>query len=146
MSWVKLNVHLVFSTKKRKPFLETKNIRLQVFEHILANAKLKNIHLIGVNGWHDHLHCLISLCKDQTISEVAQLIKGESSYWINRNKLIKDKFNWQDDYWAVSVSESHVRSVNNYIYGQEEHHRHKSFTEEIDEFMSKNGWSLVKAN
>ena len=144
MSWVKLNVHLVFATKNRKPFLESKDIRLKVFEHILSNAKHKNIHFMSVNGWQEHIHCHISLCKDQCIRDVAQLIKGESSFWINSNKLIKEKFNWQDDYWAVCVSESHVKVVQNYIYGQEEHHKTKSFAEEIDEFMNKYGWSLIK--
>jgi REP element-mobilizing transposase RayT len=57
------------------------------------------------------VHCLISLSKDQTISKAVQLIKGESSNWINRNRLTKTKFIWQDDYCAVSVSESHITSL-----------------------------------
>ena len=60
---------------------------------------------------------------------MAQLIKGESAFWINQNRLIKGKFVWQDDYWAVSVSESHLQVVREYIRNQEEHHRTKSFTE-----------------
>ena len=78
------------------------------------------------------------------MSEVAQLIKGESSNWINKSGLIKDHFNWQDDYWAVSVSESHIFSVRKYIQNQEAHHGIKSFSEEIDVFMKKYGWELVK--
>lgn len=87
---------------------------------------------------------MISLGKDQTISKISQLIKGESSKWINDNKLTKTKFFWQDDYWAVSVSESHIESVKEYIQNQEEHHRTKSFTEEVEEFMKKYGWKYVK--
>ncbi len=90
------------------------------------------------------MHCLISLGKDQTISGIVQLIKGESSFWINRNKKVQGKFGWQDDYWAVSVSESHVQKVRKYIKNQEEHHRFKTIDEEVDEFMKKYGWNYLK--
>ena len=74
------------------------------------------------------------------------MIKGESSFWINKNKLIPQKFSWQDDFWAVSVSESHEPAVRKYIEGQENHHRTKSFTEEVDEFMQKYGWSYISGH
>ena len=137
MSWVKIWVHMVFSTKSRIPFLHSLELRNKVFSHISENAKLKDIWLDSVNGHKEHVHCLISLGKEQTISKVAQLIKGESSYWINKNKLIPQKFQWQDEFWAVSVSESHVSKVQKYIASQEQHHKIKSFKEEIDEFMKK---------
>ncbi len=81
--------------------------------------------------------------KDQTISKVAQLIKGESSFWINKNKLTKEKFIWQDDYWAVSVSESHFEKVKKYILEQEEHHRRKTFQEEVDDFMKSMAGNIL---
>ena len=71
-----------------------------------------------VNGYSDHCHCLISLSSDQNIEKVVQLIKGESSFWINKNNLTKEKFRWQDEYFAVSVSESMVENVKNYIKNQ----------------------------
>ena len=144
MSWVRVYIHLVFSTKNREPFLNTKELCRQVFQHIKKNADEKDIWLDCVNGWQEHAHCLISLGKEQTISKVAQLIKGESSFWINQSKLTENKFVWQDDFWAVGVSESHLQSVRNYIHNQEEHHRQKSFTEEVNEFMKKNGWNFIK--
>lgn len=139
MSWVRIWIHLVFTTKKNTPFLR-KNIRKKVFDHIKQNAEKKDIWLDTVNGHNDHIHCLLSLNKDQSISKIAQLIKGESSFWINKNKLTREKFFWQDDYWAVSVSESHIKHLRAYINNQEEHHRKKSFTEEVNEFMKKYGW------
>jgi putative transposase len=143
MSWVRVWIHLVFSTKNREPLLYSKEIREKVFNHIKENAKEKNIWLETLNGYKEHIHCLISLNKDQSISKIAQLIKGESSFWINKNELIKDKFIWQDDYWAVSVSESHNESVKKYILNQEEHHIIKPFSEEVDEFMKKYGWKYI---
>jgi len=142
MSFVKIWVHLVFSTQNREPLL-TKEIRHDVQRHIIENCKEKEIFLQVINGYTDHLHCLISLGKDQTISKVTQLIKGESSFWLNQQKLIKPKFAWQDDYFAVSVSESQVQQVVSYIKNQEAHHAKKSFVQEVDEFMTKYGWSKL---
>jgi REP element-mobilizing transposase RayT len=144
MSWVRVWVHLVFSTKNKEPFLRTKETRKKVFQHIKQNAEEKGIWLDCINGYHDHAHCLLSLNRDQTISKAAQLIKGESSFWINQAKLTDTKFIWQDDYWAVSVSESHLKSVRDYILKQEKHHIKKSFADEVNEFMEKYGWTLIR--
>ena len=89
MSYVKIWVHLVFSTRNRTPLL-TKEIRYDVYNHIIDNCKEKNIFLQAVNGYTEHLHCLVSLGKEQSIADVAKLIKGESSFWINKNKLTKE--------------------------------------------------------
>ncbi len=143
MSWIRIWVHLVFSTKNREAFFVSKDKRKKVIEHIKQNAKQKEIWIEEIEGHIDHIHCLISLGKDQTISKVSQLIKGESSKWINDEKLTNTKFAWQDDYWAVSVSESHLKDVKDYIRNQEKHHKTKSFAEEVDEFMKKYGWKYV---
>ena len=143
MSFVKIWVHLVFATKNREPLLN-KDFRYDLFEHIKKNCKEKDIFLQSINGYTDPIHSLISLGKDQTISKISQLIKGESSFWINKNGLAKEKFSWQDDYFAVSVSESQVGKVVNYINIQEIHHTKKTFNNEVDEFMSKYRWTLVK--
>jgi putative transposase len=142
MSHVRIWVHLVFSTKNREPLLKD-SFRYDLFKHIADNCVEKDIFLKSINGHTDHIHCLISLGKDQSISKISQLIKGESSFWINRNNLTHDKFSWQDDYFAVSVSESQVDAVVRYIKHQEKHHAIKPFAEEIDEFMKKYGWEVM---
>jgi len=145
MSYVKIWVHLVFSTKNRIPFL-LKEPREAVCQHIINNCYQKEIFLKKINGYDEHLHCLISLGKDQSIAKVSQLIKGESSFWINKSNICRNKFMWQDDYFAVSVSESHVQRVINYINNQEKHHTKKRFSEEVDEFVNKYGFQLIKDN
>ena len=142
MSFVKIWVHLVFATKNREPLLH-KEIRYDLYKHIIQNCKEKDIFLQSINGYTDHIHCLISLGKDQSISKISQLIKGESSFWINKNNLTTEQFFWQDDYFAVSVSESQVEAVINYIKNQEKHHSKKSFDEEVNEFMTKFGWERI---
>lgn len=91
MSFIKINVHCVWSTKDRFPFLSNRNIQQLVWDHIRQNARSKGIYIDTINGHVDHCHCLISLGGDQSIQKVIQLIKGESSNWINKNGLIKKK-------------------------------------------------------
>ena len=143
MSFVKIWVHAVFSTKNREPLL-TANIRQEGYSHIISNCHKKVIFLEAINGQSEHVHCLISLGKEQSIAKVAQLIKGESSFWINQENSTAKKFAWQDDYFAVAVSESLVKKVVKYIQNQDAHHAKKSFAAEVDEFMNKHGWAYVK--
>ena len=139
MGYIKIWIHLVWTTKDRQPLL-LKEIRQTVFEHIRNNAKSKDIYIDFINGHAEHVHCLISLKSNQNIDKILMLLKGESSFWINRNNLTQTKFEWQDEYFAVSVSESVVNKVRDYIKNQEVHHQKKSFMEEYNEFMQKYGF------
>ncbi len=85
---------------------------------------------------------MISLGSSQSISEVVRLIKGESSNWINKNNLSRMHFSWQEEYIALSVSDSQVDRVREYIKNQEEHHRVKTFADEYDLFIKKTGLKL----
>ncbi|MGC4037039.1 MAG: IS200/IS605 family transposase [Chitinophagaceae bacterium] len=140
MPYIRVWIHLVWATKNREPVL-TNDVRYLLFDHIKQNAKSKGIFLDCVNGYDDHLHCLVSLGSGQTIEKIVQLIKGESSFWFNNRSGFKSKrLEWQDDYFAVSVSESGVEAVKRYIDNQEGHHKKKTFVEEYDEFISKFGF------
>ena len=142
MPFIKIWIHFVWATKNRYSFL-TSNIRQDVFKHIKENGPLKNIYIDFVNGHLEHVHCLVSLNQKQTIAEVVQLMKGESSYWINKHHLTEEKFELQDDYFAVSVSESDVNRVREYIKNQKEHHSNKTFAQEYDEFIEKFEFRLM---
>ncbi len=143
MSYVRIWLHCVWGTKNRQPFITRQN-KKAILDHIRENAEKKNIYIDFINGHREHIHVLLSLNKDQTISRVMQLIKGESSHWINDEKIISTKFEWADEYFAVSVSDSHVNRVREYIKNQEAHHRVKSWQEEYEEFMEKYGFSRLK--
>jgi putative transposase len=136
MSHVKTWIHTVWGTKNHEPML-TKDLRYKLFNHVKENSKEKNIYIDFINGYLDHVHCLLSLSADMSISKTLQLIKGESAHWVNDAKLIKGKFEWAGEYFAVSVSESLLDKVRNYIKNQEEHHRKVSFKEECEEFMKR---------
>jgi REP element-mobilizing transposase RayT len=141
MSFVKIMVHSVWGTKCRQPYLR-KEIRSSIIEHIKANAKLKGIYIDRINGYTDHLHCLMGLNADMSISKAMNLIKGESAFWINKQRLIVPKFEWADEYFAASVSESMLSQVRMYIDRQEAHHKKVSFQQEYDNFISKFNFEL----
>jgi REP element-mobilizing transposase RayT len=97
-----------------------------------------------INGYVDHVHCLVSLGSHQTLEKIMQLLKGESSFWINKNGLTETKFAWQDEYFAVSVNPAGLDSVRRYIANQEIHHRNSSFKSEFDEFLVRAGFEKFK--
>ena len=132
MPFIQLHIHVVWTTKNRKKFLNTFELRQKVWRHIMDNAKKKEIQIDFVNGYKDHCHCLLSLNAKQNLAEVLNLIKGESAHWINKENLTEEKFQWQNDYYAVSISERHLNKVRNYIRHQEEHHKKTDFEEELD--------------
>ena len=129
-------VHLVWSTKNRDKIIIGEN-KSKLLDHIITNAKIKGINIVRINCVSDHLHLLVALEPEQSISKITHLIKGESSFWWNSNNLSKAKFYWQEEYFNISVSPSSIESVINYIENQEEHHRTKSFSEEFNEFINK---------
>ncbi|MFK7970370.1 MAG: IS200/IS605 family transposase [Bacteroidia bacterium] len=136
MPYIRVWVHFVWSTKHREPLL-TDKVRASLFEHIKENALSKNIFLAEVNGYTDHIHCLVSLKATQTLAYVAQHIKGESSYWVNSHELTASNFQWQREYYAVSVGESEIGRIRRYIQNQETHHAKQSFDEELETLKKK---------
>jgi putative transposase len=134
MSYVRVMIHAVWGTKNRVPFL-TPDIRKIVTDHIKENARLKQIYIDTIDGHSEHLHCLIGLNADRSIAKTLNLLKGESAHWINKNGIIKKRFEWADEYFAVSVSESIVPRVRRYILNQDQHHRKVSFSQEYNEFF-----------
>jgi putative transposase len=140
MAYVKNWLHCVWGTKDRIPFL-TGKMKFELIEHIRTNAREKNIYIDFIGGYKEHIHCLISLNPDQTLSKVIQLIKGESSFWLNRNKLSGQKFEWAVEYFAVSVSESDLPKIRQYIANQEKHHKTQTWEEEYNELLQRYGFA-----
>jgi REP element-mobilizing transposase RayT len=143
MPYVKNWLHCVWGTKNKAKFL-LGDTKLIVINHIRENARVKGIYIDFLNGYHDHLHFLLSLKHDQSLSKVMQLIKGESSFWMNRNSPLSFKFEWADEYFGVSISESHIQRVREYIKNQESHHRIKTWQEEYDELYEKYGFDVFQ--
>ncbi len=123
MSQVRIWVHLTFSTKYREPLLKPRSFRIKVFRHIKRYADANGLGVDLVNGYVDHVHCLVQLKADRSIAQVAKLLKGESSRYINENGLTGEHFRWQREYYAKAIDEGAVSAVRAYIKDQERRHR-----------------------
>ena len=93
--------------------------------------------MLCINGVQDHVHILIGLKANITISDLVRDIKNNSSKFINDRKFIKGRFNWQTGFGAFSYSNSQTDKVVKYIMNQEEHHHKKTFREEYIEILEK---------
>jgi hypothetical protein len=87
----------------------------------------------------DHVHVFFGMRPTQSLSELMQAVKGDSSKWINEKRLSRGRFSWQEGYGAFSYSKSHVPAVIRYIRNQEEHHKTRSFLDEYHDFLRKFG-------
>ncbi|SDL76644.1 Transposase IS200 like [Salinimicrobium catena] len=94
--------------------------------------------MIIINGMADHLHILVGMRPNQSISDLLQDIKGSSSKWINEQKLTNKKFAWQEGYGAFSYSKQQIPRIISYIANQEEHHLKRSFRKEYLRFLQEN--------
>jgi len=144
MPYTKVFIHYIWSTKNRENII-SKELKPLLLNHIKENSKRKEIFINSLNCVSNHIHILVSLGSEQTIAKTAMLIKGESSFWVNKQQKLKTKFEWQDEYIALSVSYSAIDKVREYILNQEEHHKKKTFAEEYENFLIENNFENVLA-
>lgn len=129
-------IQAVFAVKYRKALLH-KDWRKEVFAVIGNLINETGCKTIIVNGVEDHVHCFLGLKPTVSISELMKTVKAKSSKYINDNKLLLHRFEWQVGYGAFSYSHSHINNVYNYIANQEKHHHKESFKEEYVKHLEK---------
>jgi len=137
MEHTKIWVHAVWGTRGQQPILAN-GMRKVVLDHIVEQAMGRNIDIQLINCWVDHVHCLIRLKSGQSIADTLKGIMGDSTRWINRNKFSEKRFCWSKDFFAASVSEGNLALVRNYILGQERHHEHRTFQQEVEAYFIPN--------
>ena len=131
-------VHVVFSTKNREPLIDPE-LATRLFPYIGGVLRGSKNVLLASGGMPDHVHLLISIGREQSISEMIGSLKSASSRWVHDTFPSRGAFAWQSGYGAFSVSPSQVDAVLRYVEGQEEHHRIRSFQEEYRDFLDKYG-------
>ena len=135
-------IQIVFAVKGRENLID-KSWKTELHKYIAGTIKGKEQKPIIVNGMADHIHAFVGLRPTMAISDLARDIKNNSSKFINEKGFVKGKFSWQEGYGAFSYSHSQIGNVYNYILNQEEHHKKKTFTQEVNEFMQKYGWAYL---
>ncbi len=134
-TYTSLHYHLIFSTKDRAPLL-AQEWRERLFEYLGGTVRGLGGTPSGIGGVTDHVHLLVSLKPTHCLSDFMRELKKASSVWIAEQMGLRG-FRWQEGYGAFTVSASAREAVRLYIGGQEEHHRAKSFREELIEFLTK---------
>jgi putative transposase len=135
-NFTQMYVHLIFAVKNCDAMLN-KEIRARVFEYISAIITNMDQKPIIVNGVSNHVHILIGFNSSISISDTVHEIKRSSSLFINKEKLCKGKFAWQEGYGGFTYSRSQLDNVYRYIQNQEKHHEKSSFKSEYVQFLKK---------
>jgi REP element-mobilizing transposase RayT len=135
-SLARLHVHLIFSTKHRERLI-TDRVRDSLHAYMATVLQNLGCAPVLINSVEDHVHILFELARTVSVSEAVEDVKKSSSKWIKTQGAELAGFAWQAGYGAFAVSESNVPTVRNYIAGQHEHHRKKSFQEEYRAFLEK---------
>ena len=138
-SLAKVYLHLVFSTKHRRPFLQDAVLRERLHAYLAGTCRNLDSPSLQVGGVEDHVHILCLLSRTHSVAETVRELKRESSKWVKEQAAALAAFHWQDGYGAFSVSPSHVGSLKKYIACQQEHHRRESFQDELRRLLRKYG-------
>jgi len=135
---VSLLVHIIFSTKNREPLI-TPEIEPELFAYIGGILKNHESRLLEAGGTTDHVHLLISQSKNIALSSLMKDVKKDSSSWIKTKDGRFGNFHWQDGYGAFSIRQADIPGLNKYIAGQKDHHRKRTFQEELIAFLDEYG-------
>jgi REP element-mobilizing transposase RayT len=135
-TYTKLFYHIIFSPKGRANIISY-DWKDELYTYITGITSNKNQTLISINGMPDHIHILIGTKPDCNLSDLVRDIKANSSRYINENKWVKGKFEWQQGFAAFTVGYSQVETVKQYIINQEEHHKANSFRKEYIDFLNQ---------
>jgi putative transposase len=133
-SLAKIYVHLIFSTKERERTLPDE-IRPELHAYMGGILKGLGCSPIEINTEPDHAHVLFLLSRTEALSNVVGHLKKSSNDWLREQGPQLAQFFWQAGFGAFSVSQSQIADVRAYIRNQREHHRVRSFQEELLAFL-----------
>jgi putative transposase len=136
-TYLDLNYHIVFSTKNRIPLISS-SWSPNLHRYMGGIVKGLGGMPLNINGTNDHVHLLVGLRATHCLSDFVRELKKASTKWVKLNQKTGN-FAWQKGYAALTVSTSIKGSVNIYISRQEEHHKRKTFQEELIELLKKAG-------
>jgi REP element-mobilizing transposase RayT len=137
-TYTQIHIQVVFSVRDRICIIQ-KSWKEELYKYITGIVQNNKHKLLAINGMPDHIHLLIGMRPNQSLSDLVQDIKGDSSKWINNKGFVRGRFSWQEGFGAFSYSKSDVDKVIEYIRNQEKHHKRRTFIEEYLEFLKKFG-------
>jgi putative transposase len=136
-SLAQIYLHIIFSTKNRRPFLQDASIRDETHKYLGGTCNNLDCPVLCVGGVADHVHILCRFGRTISVADLVKELKRDSSHWA-KTKGIAD-FYWQNGYGAFSLSPGHVEPLRTYIAKQEEHHHKETFQDEFRRLLTKYG-------
>ncbi|CAM3600396.1 IS200/IS605 family transposase [Flavobacterium chungbukense] len=133
-TYSQLYIQIVFAVKGRQNLI-SKIWKDEIYKYITGIITNQKQKLIAINGMPDHIHILVGIKPNISLSDLVRDIKSSSSKFINEQKWINGKFEWQTGFGAFSYSHSQLTNVIKYIENQEQHHKTKTFKEEYITFL-----------
>lgn len=134
-TYTQIYIHIVFAVKGRENLISSKR-KDELYKYITGIISNEGQKLIAINGMPNHIHILIGLKPNKSLSDLVRDIKANSSRFINEQRWIAGKFEWQSGFGAFSYSHSQLNAIIKYIEKQEEHHKTKTFKDEYLEFLT----------
>ena len=134
-TYSQISIHAVFAVKGRQNLI-TNDWRDMLHGYIAGIINNLDAKSLAVGGWKDHVHIFFGMPVTICVADLIRIVKSNSSKWINEQRFVKGKFQWQSSYGAFSYSRSQRDKVINYIMTQEKHHRKVSFKEEYLKMLS----------
>ncbi len=133
-TYTQLHIQLVFAVRFRDGVIQ-KDWKDDLYKYMTSIIQNNKHKLLIVNGMPDHVHILMGLRTHQSIADLVREVKAHSSKWINEQKFIGTRFEWQEGYGAFSYAKKDIKYVIDYIENQEQHHQKRSFREEYLELL-----------
>ena len=131
-------IHLIWSTKDRRPWLEPR-IRERTHAFLAGAVRQCDCEAYRVGGVEDHVHLAVRLSRTLSVADLVKEVKTASSKWVKTQDASLQDFAWQQGYGVFSVGMSQKETLLNYIDNQEEHHRTRTFKDEYRDFLTKYG-------
>jgi putative transposase len=135
-TYSQIDIHLVFAVRHREALIQAE-FRDPLFKYIYGIVTGKNQKALAINGVSDHIHIFFGMEPSNYIPDFVNVIKVQSSNFVNENKFLKQKFQWQNGYGAFAHSRNDRSNVINYILNQEDHHRKVTFREEYLQILKQ---------
>ena len=135
-TYTQIHIQAVFAVQNRNCII-LNSWKDELYKYISGIVSANKHKLLAINGMPDHIHILFGYRPSQSLSDLMQDVKGNSSKWINEKRFVNGKFSWQEGYGAFSYSKSEVPGVIQYIMNQSVHHKSKTFTEEYSDMLKE---------
>jgi putative transposase len=135
-TYTQIHIQTVFTVQNRHCVIRP-SWEIELYRYLTGIIQNYGHKVLAINGMPDHIHIFFGMRPNQSLSDLMQQVKGDSSKWINQKGFVMGRFSWQEGYGGFSYGKSQVDNVIDYIKDQKNHHRKKTFLEEYIEFLDK---------